>query len=126
MDIFNLCLNLFNMSLQMSLFHNHVKKNSRSNSTLPSLRGEMVHQIRPGNQSAFAFMTINNSTTPTLTSCSTPYFSPYNHHYCTSTNFEYFCYKCDKVFMETIQPELHVRKISINDLNVFFTPVIFQ
>ena len=52
----------------------------------PVRRGEMVHQIRPGSQSAFAFMTINNSTT------STPYFSPYNHHFCTDTNFEYFCY----------------------------------
>ena len=31
---------------------------------VPVSWGEMVHQIRPGNQSAFAFMTINNSTTP--------------------------------------------------------------
>ena len=100
--------------IQYESFHNHVKKKSRSTSTLPSLRGDMVHQIRPGNQSAFAFMTINNSTTlPTLTSCSRPYFSPYNHHYCSNTDFEYFCYKSDKVFMETIQSELHVRKISI-------------
>ena len=29
---------------------------------LPVRRGEMVHQICPGNYSAFAFMTINNST----------------------------------------------------------------
>ena len=52
---------------------------------------EHEHIALPESQSAFAFMTINNSTTPTLTSCSTPYFSPYNHHYCTNTNFEYFC-----------------------------------
>ena len=65
--------------IQYESFHNHVKKKSRSTSTLPSLRGDMVHQIRPGNQSAFAFMTRINSTTPKLsiTSCSTPDFSPY-------------------------------------------------
>ena len=47
--------------------------------TVPVRRCEMVHQIRPGNQSAFAFMTRINSTTPKLsiTSCSTPDFSPY-------------------------------------------------
>ena len=41
----------------------------------PVRRGEMVHHIRPGNQSAFSFMTRNNSTTPTLsiTSCSKLY-----------------------------------------------------
>ena len=110
MDILNFCL-YCTVVFRCPCFTIMSKKNSKSTSTLPSLRGDMVHQIRPGNQSAFAFMTINNSTTPT--SCSTPYFSPYNHHYCANTNFEYFCYKFDKVFMETIQPELNVRKISI-------------
>ena len=105
----------FQTSLHNYHIHNHVKEHCLTHwhTALPVRRGEMIQLIRPGNQSAFAFMTINNSTTPTLTSCSTPYFSPYNHHYCSNTNFEYLCYKCDKVFMETIQSELHVRKISI-------------
>ena len=32
---------------------------------------------------------------------------------CTNTNFQYFCSFCEKVFIEKLQPEFHVRKISI-------------
>ena len=61
------------------------QKNSRSTSTLTTLWGEVRWSIRSDLGAS--------------------------QHFCTDTNFEYFCYKCDKVFMESIQPELSVRKL---------------
>ena len=87
------------------------QKNSRSNfwnSALTVRQGEMVHQIRPGNKSEFAFMTRINSITPKL---STRFQSICRC--CDNPNFSYYCSVYDKVFIETLQPEIHVRKISI-------------
>ena len=79
---------------------------------LPVRRGEMVHQIRPGNKSEFAFMTRINSITPKL---STRFQSICRC--CDNPNFSYYCSVYDKVFIETLQPEIHVRKISVKKNN---------
>ena len=91
------------------------QKNSRSNfwnSALTVRQGEMVHQIRPGNKSEFAFMTRINSITPKL---STRFQSICCC--CDNPNFSYYCSVYDKVFIETLQPEIHVRKISVKKNN---------
>ena len=60
-----------------TIMSNEFQELTHWHTALPVRRGEMVHLIWAENQSAFAFMTINNSTTPTLTSYLPPYFSPY-------------------------------------------------
>ena len=101
--IHNFCLDWFNISLQMSLFHNHVKQIPGADSLAhcppceerwdgpPDLTWELVSICIHDNKQLyhththFKFNTI---------------FQPICHH-CTNTNFEYFFYKCDKVFIKT-------------------------
>ena len=56
---------LFTMTT-FTIMSNKFQELTHWHTALPVRRGEMVHQIRPRNQSVFSFMTRNNSTTPTL------------------------------------------------------------
>ena len=74
---FKLLFTITTFTIMSNKFQEHCL--THWHTALPVRRGEMIQLIRPGNQSAFAFMTRINSTTPKLsiTSCSTPDFSPY-------------------------------------------------
>ena len=103
---FKLLFTITTFTIMLNKFQEHCL--THWHTALPVRRGEMVHQIRFGNQSAFAFMTRINSITPKL---STRFQSICRC--CDNPNFSYYCSVYDKVFIETLQPEIHVRKISI-------------
>ena len=90
MDILNFCLYWFNMKLQMSLFHNHVKKKAP---------GALAHC--PPWESVSICIHDNKQLYHTHTHFKfNTIFQPICHH-CTNTNLEYFFYKCDEVFIKT-------------------------
>ena len=109
---FKLLFTITTFTIMSNKFQEHCL--THWHTALPVRRGEMIQLIRPGNQSAFAFMTRNNSTTPKLSNL-----FMFNTRFqsicrcCDNFNFSYYCSFCDKVFIETLQPEIHVRKISV-------------
>ena len=96
------CMDWFNIILQISQFHNHVKKKLHDPLAHcppceerwegpPDLTWELVSICIHDNKQLYHTHTHFNFNT---------IFQPICHH-CTNTNLEYFFYKCDEVFIKT-------------------------